>query len=384
MSLCPERPPVTGPQSRRQPLAGLTGRLPALAITVAATTLAGCVGPRDTPPPPLLVQAAPLAERRFHDSLDTVSTLEAREEVELAAQAGGRVLRLLVRSGEPVRAGQLLLVLDQTQLRAEVAALRARAERDRLNDARYQQLVQQGAATALQRDEFRAAAIASREELRARLADLSYKDVRAPIEGVLGDITIKPGDVLQAGTPFSRIIRNDRLQSRIDIPANRASQVRPGQGVELRQSGGGPVLARGTVLSLDPGVIPTSQTLLARASVVNPAGPLRNGQRLRTRVLLAEQRRPAVPFSAVSRQSGQSFVFVLGTLAELRRDPGQSPLARRRDLPASTPVALQRPVRLGALEDGLYPLLGGLEPGVRLIRTSTLGLRHGTPVSVSR
>jgi hypothetical protein len=47
-------------------------------------------------------------------------------------------------------------------------------------------------------------------------------------------------------------------------------------------------------------------------------------------------------------------------------------------------VALQRPVRLGALEDGLYPLLGGLEPGVRLIRTSTLGLRHGTPVSVSR
>ena len=46
-------------------------------------------------------------------------------------------------------------------LRADVAALRARAERDRVNDERFQLLVRQGAATALQRDEYRAAAIAS-------------------------------------------------------------------------------------------------------------------------------------------------------------------------------------------------------------------------------
>jgi RND family efflux transporter MFP subunit len=366
MSPCPFHPRLRHPAA-------------ALALT---TALVGCTTPGGTLPPPLQVQAAALAERPFHDSLDTVSTLEARDEVELAAQAGGRVLRLLVRSGEPVRAGQLLLVLDQTQLRAEVAALQARAERDRLNDTRFQLLVQQGAATALQRDEYHAAAIASREELRARLADLAYKDVRAPIAGVLGDISVKPGDVLQAGAPFSRIIRNDRLQARLDIPANRADQVRPGQPVELRQSGDGPVLARGSVSALDPGVSPTSQTVLARANLVDPGGLLRNGQRLRSRVLLKAQRRPAVPFSAVSRQSGQSFVFVVGTLAQLRRDPGQAPLARQRGLPASTPVALQRPVRLGALENGLYPVLGGLEPGVRVIGTSTLGLRHGTPIAV--
>ena len=352
---------------------------PALAIAIA---LAGCSDPNTTQAPPLPVEAAPLAQRPFHGTLETVSTLEASDEVELAAQAGGRVLRLLVRSGQPVRAGQLLLVLDQTQLRAEVAALEARAERDRLNDARYQQLVQQGAATALQRDEYRAAAIASREELRARLADLAYKDVRAPIDGMLGDLAIKPGDVIQAGTPFSRIIRNDRLQARLDIPANRSTQVRPGQTVEFRQSGDGPVLARGSLISLDPGVSPASQTLLARARVLDPQVQLRNGQRLRTRVLLTEQTRPAVPFGAVSRQSGQSFVFVLGTLGQLRRDPGQAPLARRRDRPASTPVALQRPVQLGALQNGFYPLLSGLEPGVAVISSNTLGLRHGAAVLV--
>ena len=366
----------------RFPLA-LSGVLAAASATALAGTLIACGRPPELQPP-LRVQVEPLQERPFAATLDTVSTLEASDEVELASQAGGRVLRLLVRSGQPVRTGQLLLVLDQTQLRSEVAALRARAERDRVNDDRFEQLVRQGAATALQRDEYRAAAIASREELRARLADLAYKDVRAPIDGVLGDLTIKAGDVLEAGTPFSRIIRNQRLLARIDIPANQAERVRPGQRVELRRSGEGSPLATGLLASLDPGISPTSQTLLAKAPIANPTGQLRNGQRLRTRVVLSEALQPAVPFSAVSRQSGQAFVFVLGTLAELRRDPGQAPLERLRQLPPSTTVALQRPVQLGPLQGSAYPVLAGLEPGAQVIRTSSPGLRHGLPVTVSR
>ena len=352
-----------------------------------AGVLANCLIACSRPPeqqPPLRVRVEPVQKRPFAATLDTVSTLEASDEVDLASQAGGRVLRLLVRSGQPVRAGQLLLVLDQTQLRADVAALQARAERDRVNNDRFQQLVLQGAATALQRDEYKAAAIASREELRARMADLAYKDVRAPIDGVMGDLTIKAGDVLQAGTPFSRIIRNQRLQARIDIPANQAERVRPGQRVELRRSGASQAVATGRLVSLDPGISPNSQTLLAKAPIDNPSGQLRNGQRLRTRVVLAEALRPAVPFSAVSRQSGQSFVFVQGTLADLRRDPGQAPLGRLRQLPASTTVALQRPVRLGPLQGSDYPVLAGLEPGDRVIRTSSPGLRHGLPVIVIR
>jgi RND family efflux transporter MFP subunit len=348
-----------------------------------AGTLAGALIACDRPlerQPPLGVQVEPVQQRSFHDTLETVSTLEASEEVELASQAGGRVQQLLVRSGQAVRAGQLLLVLDQAQLRAEVAALRARAERDRANDERFQLLVRQGAATALQRDEYRAAAIASREELRARLADLAYKDVRAPIDGVLGDLTVKAGDVLQAGTPFSRLIRNQRLLARIDIPANQAERVQPGQRVELSRSGEDTPLASGRLVSLDPAISPTSQTLLAKAAIANPSGQLRNGQRLRTRVVLAEGQRPAVPFSAVSRQSGQAFVFVQGTLADLRRDPGQAPLDRLRQLPPSTPVALQRAVRLGPLQGSHYPVLAGLEPGALVIRSNLPGLRHGLPV----
>ncbi|MFM7642141.1 MAG: biotin/lipoyl-binding protein [Cyanobium sp.] len=78
--------------------------------------LTGCQGGPEAPArPPLAVQAQETRIAPFADAVDTVSTLEALEEVQLAAQAGGRIQTLLVRQGDQVRQGQLLMVLDQTQ-----------------------------------------------------------------------------------------------------------------------------------------------------------------------------------------------------------------------------------------------------------------------------
>jgi hypothetical protein len=86
-------------------------------------------------------------------------------------------------------------------------------------------------------------------------------------------------------------------------------------------------------------------------------------------VLLAEERHLAVPFQAVTRQSGQAFVFVVS--GNGRRGVGST-------------VAQLRPVQLGPLQGEVYPLLAGLQPGDRVIRSSTLGLRNGLPVRLRR
>ncbi|MFN6345172.1 MAG: efflux RND transporter periplasmic adaptor subunit [Cyanobium sp.] len=355
-----------------------------LATALVGTALRAACGGEPQGPPAPKVQVAPVASAAFQQTLNTVSTLEATEEVELASQAGGRIQQILVASGEPVRKGELLIVLDQTQLRAEVASLRAQMERDQLNYRRFEQLVKQGAASALQRDEYKASYIASREALRGRLADLAYKDVRAPIDGVMGDLSLKPGDVLQAGVSVGRIIRNSQLQARIDVPAHLARQLRLGQPVQLLDRRGERVLAQGRIGALDPGVATGSQTLLAKATIANDDGSLRNGQRLRTRVVLGEDEQLAVPFTAVTRNSGQAFVYVVGSLAQLRRDPGKAPLEQLSRRPANTAVVLQRPVRLGELQGDRYPVLSGLTAGDQLITSSSLGLRQGLPVRISR
>lgn len=354
----------------------------ATALTAPLLALAGCDGGKRRPP--TLVGAAPVNSQRFEQTLNTVSTLEATEEIDLAAQAGGRVQRLLVRTGDRVRAGQLLVVLDQTQLRADVQALRAKAKRDELAYQRFRGLVTQGAASALQAEEYQANAIGSREALRAKQADLAYKDIRAPISGVMGDLSIKPGDVLAAGTPFSRIIRNERLLARIDVPAGQLNQLQPGQPVQLLAASGDQPVAQGRISQVDPGVSAGTQTLLAKATINNAAGRLRNGQRLRTRVLLGSRQELAVPFEAVSRQFGQAFVFVVGNLEQLRRDPGRADLEALKRRPRGTAIALQRPVQIGPLQGNRYPVRQGLQPGERVIVSGAMGLRHGSPVRIKR
>ncbi|MFN9661173.1 MAG: biotin/lipoyl-binding protein, partial [Cyanobacteriota bacterium] len=161
----------------RQPLLSQTAAWRPLARILAAggavSLLTACQGMPEAPArPPLVVQVEEARLARFADAVDTVSTLEALGEVPLAAQAAGRIERLLVRQGDQVRQGQLLMVLDQTQAQAEVARLQAETETKRLNFQRYDYLVKQGAASAIQRDQFRQDYISSKMNLVARSADL--------------------------------------------------------------------------------------------------------------------------------------------------------------------------------------------------------------------
>ena len=348
-----------------------------------ALLLVGCRQDPGAMQRPPRVQNQAIEPAVFQDSLDTVSTLEAEAEVDLAAQAGGRIQRLLVRQGDRVRQGQLLLVLDQTQLRAEVASLRAQMQTNRLNYERYRELARQGAASAVQRDEFRQATIAAREALVAREADLAFKDLRAPITGTVADLRVKQGDVIAPGVPITRLIRNDRLWARIDVPATAVQRVRPGQRVLLLDPARVEPLAEGQVVSVDPQVTAPSQTLLVKAAFSNPQGTLRNGQRLRTRLLLDRRDALAVPRTAVTQLAGQSFVFVVGRLADLERQPGKAPLAALRTLAPGTWFALQTPVQLGELQGHHYPLQRGLQRGDRVVTEGLLNLRHGAPVQLA-
>lgn len=351
---------------------------------MAPTLLTGCGGTAPAPArPPLAVQAEQARVAPFADVVDTVSTLEALEEVKLAAQAGGRIQNLLIRQGDQVRQGQLLMVLDQTQARADVARLQAETQTKKLNYERYDYLVRQGAASAIERDQFRQDYISSRMNLKARQADLGFRDLRAPISGTVGDLQAKVGDVIAAGAPFTRIIRNDRLVARVDVPAVVTRRLRLGQAVILMDPVTNRPIARSAVRSLDPGVVAGTQTLLAKAEFANPTGELRNGLRTRTRLILDQQARLSVPFQAVTHVSGQPLVYVVGNLAALERRPGRVKLEPLRQLPPTTLFALQVPVDLGPLQNNRYPVVRGLEPGQRVITTNLINLRHGLPVSVN-
>ncbi len=357
------------------------GPLPA--VLSVLTLLAGCERTVPQAAAPLQVDVIEARPAAFRQEVVTISTLDAVESVQLAAQAGGRIQRLNVRQGDRVRPGQLLVVLDQTQLQAEVLSLRSRQAKNRLNYQRFAFLAREGAASPIQRDELRQSYIESIATLKAREADLAFRDLRSPIGGVIGDVTVKVGDVIRAGDPFTTVIRNGDLNARIDVPARLRNSVRPGQTVILEDPGSSRPLVSGVVDSIDPSVNVGNQVLLVKATYDNRGGSLRNGLRVRTRLVLDSSAQLSVPVGVVTQSSGQSYVWRVGSLQELEREPGQAPLEQLRKLPPGSLFALQTRVTLGPLQDGRYPVVSGLGAGARVISSNLLSLRHGLPVQIA-
>lgn len=368
-------------QRRYPPMArGLWRHRTSVMFLLLGVALPGCQRESKPGVTPLAVNVTPAVNHRFAESIQTISTLEAPEEVNLAAQAGGRIQSLRMRQGDPVQAGQLLVVLDQTQLKEEVRALQGQRSESQLNYKRFEYLVRQGAASPIQRDALRQNFLAADAAWRAKRADLAYKDLRAPISGIVSDVAVKPGDVIRAGMPFTTIQRSATLLARLEVPSRYSQQLKIGQQVLLDAPTGRPAVS-GRVVSIDPRVNHATQSLLVKAEVNNAGGMFRNGERVRTRLLIADRPQLSVPALAVTRSSGQTFVFVVGSLKDLEALPGNAPLPQLRALPAGTRFALQRPVRLGPLQDNRYPVLRGLEPGQTLITSNLFSLRHGTPVA---
>ena len=343
-----------------------------LLLIAALVTVSSCKGEAPQQPPPPKVQAVSTQMADFTEAVDTVSTLEARNLVELAAQSGGRILELKIKQGDEVGPGELLVVLDQ-------AEEKAKAETAKANYERYRYLAETGATSQKELDRYRTQYISA-------MAKLSYSNLRSPSGGTVADVKVRVGDVIQQGQVFTSLVQNNELEARVEVPAVFASRLALGQPVLLIAPGSGNVIASGKVDSIDPRVNQKTQGLLVKAVFPNADGKLRDGQRLRTRVLIKAQQELSVPFAAVTQTSGQSFVFRLGSFEDLKANPGRADLEKLEKgikaggLPADVLFALQTPVTVGELENQLYPITKGLEANQKVATTNLLNLMHGMPV----
>ena len=345
-----------------------------LLLTLAALiTVSSCKSEAPKPPPPK-VQAVSTQLAEFTEGIDTVSTLEANNLVELAAQSGGRILELKIRQGDEVMPGQLLVVLDQVEKKAK-------ADNAKANYERYVYLTEMGAASQRELDRYRTQYIAAQ-------AELDYSNLTSPSAGIVADVNVNEGDVIRQGQVFTSLVQNNELEARVEVPAVFSTRLALGQPVLLSAPGSEDVIATGQVGSIDPRINKQTQGLLVKAVFPNTDGQLKDGQRLRTRVQIKAEQQLAVPFAAVTQTSGQSFVFRLGSFEELKENPGKADLEKLEKgikagkLPADAKFALQTPVTVGELENQLYPITKGLEANQMVATTNLLNLKHGMPVQV--
>lgn len=325
--------------------------------------------------PPMPVEAITLAEKPVDRVSEFIGTVKSRRSTTIQPQVEGFITRIAVRSGDRVRAGQLLVEIDSGRQVAAVASLesqRASGEADvqfaRQQATRMKTLYDAGAnslqeleqaQTAVQTSEAQLAAIDA--QIREQRVELGYHRVTAPAAGIVGDIPNRVGDRVTNSTVITTVDQNAGLELYINVPVQQAPELAVKMPVRLLDRGG-QIVTTTSVDFISPSVDDQTQSVLIKAPLDARHG-FRTDQLVRTQVVWSTEPGLTVPLTSVTRVNGQYFVFVA--------DKADSGL-----------VARQRPVNLGGLTGNDYVLLSGLEPGEQLIVAGVQKIGDGAPVQV--
>ena len=374
------------------------------------------------------------------ESSEYVGSLESLQSVILKPEITGRVSGILVKSGDRVQAGDPLIQLKPDKREAQVAgglaavnsarAIRSSAvsqlqatQADRIakqaevdlqnqNYRRIAALVKEGAFAKQQldivgRDRFKAvselraidqriqsakASIAESEsglqqaQANADLntAQLQDTTITAPFAGVVGDIPVRLGQIVEVKDTLTTVTQNESLDLKLSIPLEKASDLQTGLPVELTNAQG-KVLSKGQISFISPQSDSRSQSVLAKATFNNASGKLRDGQFARARVVWRSLPGILVPSSAISHLGGENFIFVaqppddtckeiLGKAAQAA--PPGAPAGKTPDL-----VARQRLVKLGSIQGNSYTVLTGLKPGEQIVVSGILNLSECSAIA---
>lgn len=228
---------------------------PPFAILLLALLTAACGGgsPDRKPEPAPSVTVGQVRLASLAGGFSASGRLLPREEVAVAAELSGyRVARVLVEENAPVRAGQVLAVLDDALLLSQIAQARAALaqqlvanDKARAEAARVLGLDNQGVLSQEAIDQRRLAARSAEAAVgvaRAQLNDLLVRRSRlticAPTAGRILQRSVRPGDTSGSGTVMFTIARGDLVELDAEIPEASMSQVAIGDPVEVTLASG--------------------------------------------------------------------------------------------------------------------------------------------------
>ena len=358
-----------------------TGRILAGTASIALiVSLSGCNSSAKPQAPAAAAQAMPVSVDPVAlnpvSATDTyVATIKGRRSATLQPQVDGNLTKILVKSGDAVKAGQLLMQIDPIKQVATVQSQEgAEQQQKALFDynqtelQRQEQLYKDGIISkqaydqAMQSFQNSKAAFSSAQALtNTQKAQLAYYQIRAPFDGVVGDIPVHLGDYVSSTTMLTTVDENRDLEAYIYIPTDRAASVRNGLAVDLLDESGN-VLGKTAIDFVSPQVDNNLQGLLVKAPIPKSSERLRNGQIVNARVTWGTTQQPTVPVLAVTRIGGQDFVYVVAAG------------------PKGGYMAHLAPVTLGAPVGNFYPVLGGLKTGDKVIVSGIQMLQEGAPV----
>ena len=359
--------------------------LPRLSLVLLFSIgMAACGGkshadnPAGAAPPAMPVQVIVAEPRPITETTEYLALLKSRHSSVINPQVEGQVTKIFVKSGDHVSTGDPLLQIDPLKQEAAVssqeaarAAQEATVRLAEISLERARKLFDAGVISKQELDNAQTyydSAVAQLKALEHQVqqqkVELHYYNVKAPTDGIVGDIPVRVGDRVAVTTLLTTVDEPGALEAYIYVPGARARELHLGMPVKLVNDAGA-VLAESQITFISPQVDPETQTILAKAVIGPSRANFRISQQARTQLSWGTRSGQVVPILAVQRINGQFFAFV--AVKE-----GNGTMAR------------QRLLQLGETLGNDYAVLEGINAGDHVIVSGLQFLQDGVPVMEQR
>ena len=351
------------------------------AAGIALLLLAACgqkAEEKKATPPPALITVTQVGSGEFEVVEETLGTLEVLADPKVGAEVPGRVVQVLARTGQRVKKGQLLAVIDAGDTilanRADAAEVRRlealAAQQDRLLE-RQQSLVARGFLSKNAGDDVAAQRTAVNEQLAAARAraensqrSVGKARITAPLDALVEVQIVAPGDYVKVGDPLFQLVAPHKLRAHLPFPEVAATRLAPGQAVSMTSPLAPGKLFESRIHEIRPGVIEGSRTLDVLADIDNREGLLRGGGTVNATVRIAAKATAlTVPEQSVVLRPAGKVVYVISDVEGQKR-------------------AQAKVVKAGAKRGGRVEILEGLKGGETIALDGAGFLTHNAAVAI--
>lgn len=307
--------------------------------------------------------------------IEAIGSANALNGVDLTVQLDGLVQKINFKPNQQVKQSDVLLEMENSIQKADLAAAQAEAVLADQNLKRADTLRARGVGAVSDVDTNAAAASAKKAAVAKMQAVLDQKSVRAPFSGTIGIAKVDLGQYLTPGTVIATLQATDTMRVDFTVPEQSFTALKLGQTVKV-----GPnqddLSHTGKIVGVDPKIDPSTRLVSVRAEVANPEHALTPGQFVQVRVELPQEDNViALPQTAVVTSLYGDYVYAV---RPEKPKEGEKPAEGQ----AEKRVALQVFVKLGRRFGGVVEITDGLKQGDIVITAGQNRLSPGIPVQV--
>lgn len=353
-------------------------------LALAAVVFSGCKPAEQPSQPPLMAAVMTAQVTPLPQEVEVSGQVEGTREVEVRARVTGILLAQSYREGEFVKAGTILFKIDPAPYeialslaKAQLAQEQARAEQATAEAKRQAILLSQNATSSkdatdaqLLADSAQASKEVAVAKVKSAELDLSYCEVRAPIDGFAGRLLKSEGSLVTPGVDslLTTLVQRDKVWVRFGISEQEFTRVFAGDSAIANQARVALILGNGTkydalgkVNFVSAQVDARLGTIQMRAEFENPNNSLIPGQFVRVD-LLGQTITSAVtiPASCLLQSSQGRFVYILNA-------EGKAQVA---------------PIQIAQVHGSDAIVSAGLKAGDRVIIDNVQKIRPGNPVQI--